>query len=91
MKIKAYCAVKPVFIQPGEFTNRDTKEVIKYYQAVCVCDNECDKIGVKPDIVPELEKHIGSDVLVWVEVDTDGKKPKIIAVGEKVKEKTSKE
>lgn len=91
MKIKAYCAVKPVFIQQGEFTNRDTKEVIKYYQAVCVCDNECDKIGVKSDIVPELEKHIGSDVLVWIEVDTNGNKPKIVSVGEKVKEKTAKE
>lgn len=91
MKIKAYCAVKPVFIQQGEFTNKDTKEVIKFYQAVCVCENECDKISIRSDCVETLEKNIGSDVFVWIECDTNGSKPKIISVGDKVKEKTTKE
>ncbi len=84
MKIKACTGVKPVFIQEGEFTSKEGQK-IKYYSAVCVIDNECDKISVKPDVAPELSKYIGSDVPVWIECDTNGAKPKIIAISDKAK------
>ena len=85
MKITVLTQVKPVFVQKGQFTDKSGK-VIDFYSAVCVFGTECDKISVKADVAPELNNHIGNDVSVWLEVDTNNNsKPKIIDLGDKPK------
>ena len=85
MKITVLTQVKPVYVQKNQFTDKSGK-VIDFYHAVCVFGTECDKIGVKADIAAELNKNVGSDVSVWLEVDTNNNsKPKIIDLGDKPK------
>lgn len=86
MKIKVCTQVKPVFIQEGTFVDRNTNKNVTFYSAVCVCGVECDKISVKSECVSELGNYIGSDVYVWLEVDTNNNsKPRIIEIGDKSK------
>lgn len=80
MKIKAYTQIRPVFIQEGSFKN-DKGEEIKYYNAVCVSGDQCDKISLRKECFSDLNNFIGKDVFVWIDVDTNNNaKPKIIDV-----------
>ena len=86
MKLKVCTQVKPLFIQESSFVDKSTNKNVAFYNAVCVCGSECDKISVRAEIVSELNSYIGSDVYVWLDVDTNNNsKPKIIEVGEKPK------
>ena len=79
MKLYAQIKMQILFIQEGEFTNKDTKETIKYYQAICVCDGTCDKISIKSEEVAAVQ--LGADNYCQIEFDSAGSgKPKIVAV-----------
>ena len=69
MKLYAQIKLQILYIQEGEFTNKDTKETIKYYQAVCVCAGACDKIGIKPEEVAAVQ--LGADNYCQIEFDPD--------------------
>lgn len=80
MKIKAYTKIKPVFIQEGSFKN-DKGEEIKFYYAVCVSGDQCDKISLRKEVYSDLNNFIGKECFVWIDVDTNSNsKPKIIDV-----------
>lgn len=80
MKLITEVILTPVFIQEGEFTNKDTKETIKYFSVLAVYnDTVADKVSIKPEIKDKVQ--LNKKTKFALEIDTDGKqKPKIIDV-----------
>lgn len=80
MKLITEVILTPVFIQESEFTNRDTKETIKYFSVLAVYnDTVADKVSIKPEIKDKVQ--LNKKTRFSLEIDTDGKqKPRIIDV-----------
>lgn len=80
MKIISEVILTPVFVQEGEFTNKETNETIKYYSVLAVYnDSVCDKVSIKPEIRSKVQ--LNKKTKFSLEIDTEGKqKPKIIDV-----------
>lgn len=80
MKITTEVILTPVFIQEGEFTNKDTKETIKYFTVLAVYnDTIADKVSIKPEIRTKVQ--LNKKTKFALEIDTEGKqKPKIVDV-----------
>ena len=80
MKIITEVILTPVFIQEGEFTNKDTKETIKYFTVLAVYnDTIADKVSIKPEVRAKVQ--LNKKTKFALEIDTEGKqKPKIIDV-----------
>ena len=79
MKITTEVILTPIFVQSGEFTNRETNQKITFYKALVVSGETCDSIGVKADIVSKIQ--LNKKTRFALEVDTDGKqKPKLADV-----------
>lgn len=85
MKILCDAILTPIFIQQGTFNNRETGQSIVYYTALCVYDEQCDKVSIKPECVPKVQLNKKSKF--QIEIDTNNNsKPKIVDIAGFVKE-----
>lgn len=88
MKILSDTILTPIFIQQGTFNNKETNQSIVYYTCLCVFGEQCDKVSIKPDVVPKVE--LNKKTRFIIEIDTNNNsKPKIVDVAGFVKEKDS--
>lgn len=80
MKFITEVILTPLFIQESEFTNRDTKETVKYFSVLAVYnDTVADKVSIKSEIKDKVQ--LNKKTKFALEIDTDGKqKPKIIDI-----------